>query len=185
MQENVTQLLLKAGNGDQDALNRILPLVYKELRTLASRYLRMEYGQRTIQTTELVHEAYLKLFGNENLTWQNKAHFFGIAANSMRQILVDFSRKRKAVKRNRDGTRVSLNEGLIVIEENDDQIISLDEALKKLEEFDPQLSKIVELRYFAGLTLEESAEVLNISVSTLKREWNAAKAWLYRELNEN
>ncbi len=183
--ENITILLNDVSSGNKEALNELLPLVYNELRKLASKYLGAEYKNRTIQTTELVHEAYLKLLGNQNISWQNRAHFFGIAANSMRQILVDLARKRNAKKRGGDETKISLQEGLIIMDETDDKLLALDEALKKLETFDKRLSQIVELRFFSGLTIEETAAVLNFSDSTIKREWNVAKAWLYKELNSN
>ncbi len=183
IQENNTALLIDIGRGDKEALNRFLPVVYNELRRLASSYLRAEYGSRTIQTTELVHEAYIKLIGGQNISWQNKAHFFGIAANSMRQILVDLARKRKSQKRGGNQTKISLFEDLVIMDDSDDKLLALDEALKKLETLDKRLCKVVELRYFSGLTINETAEALNTSASTVKREWNVAKAWLYRELN--
>lgn len=182
-QENNATLLVSVGQGDKEALNKFLPLVYNELRKLASNYLHAEYGNRTIQTTELVHEAYIKLIGGKNISWQNKAHFFGIAANSMRQILVDMARKRKSQKRGGNRTKISLFEDLIIMDDGDDKLLALDEAMKKLELLDEKLCKIVELRYFSGLTISETAEVLNTSASTIKREWNVAKAWLYRELS--
>lgn len=183
-QENNATLLLSVGQGDKEALNRFLPVVYNELRRLASNYLHAEYGNRTIQTTELVHEAYIKLIGGKNISWQNKAHFFGIAANSMRQILVDLARKRKSQKRGGNQTKISLFEDIIIIDDSDDKLLALDEAMKKLELLDDKLCKIVELRYFSGMTINETAEVLNTSASTIKREWNVAKAWLYRELSQ-
>lgn len=183
VQINNITLLNEVGRGDKEALNQFLPQVYNELRKLASSYLRMEYRNRTIQTTELVHEAYIKLIGGQNITWQNKAHFYGIAANSMRQILVDLARKRKTQKRGGDQTKISLYENLLVMEDTDEKLLALDEALTKLAAFDKRLCNIVELRYFSGLTISETAEVLNISSSTIKREWNVAKAWLYRELS--
>jgi RNA polymerase sigma factor (TIGR02999 family) len=183
--DNLTLLLEGYSKGDKLALEKILPVVYSELHRISSSYLRKEYKNITLQTTELVHEAYIKLFGNQNLSWQNRAHFFAIAANSMRQILVDYARKKIAQKRGGDFTRVSLFEGIILLDGSDEKIIALDEALKKLSEFDPQLSQIVELRFFSGLSIEETSNVLNVSESTIKREWNVAKAWLYREINQN
>ncbi len=182
-QENNSTLLTNVCSGNREALDEFLPLVYNELRRLASNYLRAEYGNRTIQTTELVHEAYIKLIGGQDISWQNKAHFFGIAANSMRQILVDLARKRKSLKRGGNQTKVSLFDDLVIMDESDEKLLALDEALKKLETLDERLCKIVELRYFSGLTIEETAEVLSTSSSTVKREWNLAKAWLYRELS--
>jgi RNA polymerase sigma factor (TIGR02999 family) len=181
----ITLLLNDYSNGNKDSLNRLLPVVYKELRKLASRYLRKEYSSRTIQTTELVHEAYMRLFGDSEVSIHNRAHFFGIAANSMRQILVDYARKKSAAKRGGGFTRVSLIEDIIIIDNDSDKIIIIDEALKKLALIDNRLCSIVELRFFTGLSIEETAEVMGISVSTVKREWNIAKAWLYRELEDN
>jgi len=166
-------------------LVEILPLVYNELRRISSKYLREERRKHTFQTTELVHEAYLKLIGNENLSWKNRAHFFGIAARSMRQILVDHARKRKAVKRGSGETKLSLEEAATISSENDEEILALDNALNKLESLDERSGKVVEMRFFSGLTIEETAEALNISPSTAKRDWNFAKAWLYREIGEN
>jgi RNA polymerase sigma factor (TIGR02999 family) len=178
----VTRLLSEIGNGNQNAVEKLLPLVYKELRQLASRYLSAEFQKRTIQTTELVHEAYLKLVGQENLNLQNRNHFFGVAANSMRQILVDYARKRNAVKRGKGVVKISLEDAAFLTDEKSEEIVQLDESLKRLEAFDKRLSQIVEMRFFAGMTIEETAEVLNISPSTVKREWNLAKAWLYKEM---
>ena len=178
----LTQLLIKYGEGDKNALSQLLPQIYNELRKISSRYLHDEYRNHTLQTTELVHEAYIKLMGNQKLSWQNKAHFFGIAAQSMRQILVDYARKKKSLKRGEGKANISLDEAFEITEDNDDKILALDEALKRLESVEERSSKIVELRYFSGLTFEETAEVLNISESTAKRDWNFAKAWLYREM---
>ena len=181
--KNITQLLNKATHGDEFALERILPLVYNELRTISSKYLRDEYRKHTLQTTELVHEAYIKLIGSENLTWESRAHFFGIAARSMRQILVDYARKRKANKRGSGQTLISLDKAEFALSDSEDQILNLDDALSQLEKLDERSSKIVELRFFSGLSIEETAQMLNISPATVKRDWNFAKAWLYREIN--
>jgi RNA polymerase sigma-70 factor, ECF subfamily len=181
---DVTLLLNDYRNGNKDNINLIMTIVYKELRHLASRYLKKEYNNRTIQTTELVHEAYIRLAGSSDLNAENRTRFFGIAANSMRQILVDYARKKNAVKRGGDFTRISLCEDIIISDENDDKIIAIDEALKKLDVIDSRLCRIVELRFFSGLSIEETAEVLGISISTVKREWNLAKAWLFRELED-
>ncbi len=178
----LTQLLIKYGNGDDSALSHLLPQIYNELRKISRKYLRDEYRNHTLQTTELVHEAYIKLMGGQNLSWQNKAHFFGIAAQSMRQVLVDHARKKKSLKRGEGKSNISLDEIYEISENSDEKILALDEALKKLESVEERSSKIVELRYFSGLTFEETAEVLNISESTAKRGWNFAKAWLYREM---
>lgn len=183
MNKNITQLLNNATNGDEFALERILPLVYNELRTISSKYLRDEYKKHTLQTTELVHEAYLKLIGSENLTWESRSHFFGIAARSMRQILVDYARKKKASKRGSGETLISIDKAEFILNDSEEQIINLDEALNQLELLDERSCKIVELRFFSGLSIEETAQMLNVSPATVKRDWNFAKAWLYREIN--
>jgi RNA polymerase sigma factor (TIGR02999 family) len=184
-QQNITVLLEDCINGKKGAVDQLLPHVYNELRKISSKYLRDEYRNHTLQTTELVHEAYIKLIGDQNISWQNRAHFFGIAAQSMRQILVDHARKRKSLKRGEGKSNISIEDAFEVSEKTDDQIIALDEALKRLELLEERSSKIVELRYFSGLTIEETAEVLNISPATTKRDWNFAKAWLYREIANN
>ncbi len=181
--KNITQLLNQVSQEDNFTLDKILPVVYNELKQISSKYLRNEYKEHTLQTTELVHEAYIKLIGNDKLTWQSKSHFFGIAAKSMRQILVDYARKRKAVKRGEGKTLLSLDDSNIMVNQTEEQILNLDEALSKLEKIEERSSKIVELRFFSGLSIEETAEVLNISVATVKRDWKFAKAWLYREIN--
>jgi RNA polymerase sigma factor (TIGR02999 family) len=181
----LTLLLEEASKGNKTVINKIFPIVYNELRKIASKYLYKEYGERTIQTTELVHEAYIKIMGGSNISLENRSHFFGIAANAMRQLLVDFSRKRNAEKRGgQNHTRISLVEGILIFNEYEDKILDIDNALKKLFKIDEGLSKIVELRFFAGLNIEETANVLGCSSSTVKREWNLAKAWLLRELSE-
>lgn len=181
--QNITQLLNSASAGDSFALNNILPIVYNELRKISSKYLRDEFKKHTLQTTELVHEAYLRLIGDQNLSWESRAHFYGIAAKSMRQILVDYARKKKSEKRNFGKTQLSLDNADFVLSENEEQILNLNEALNKLEKFEERSCKIVELRFFSGLSLEETAEMLNISIATAKRDWQFAKAWLYREIN--
>lgn len=183
--QNITQLLNAASTGDNFAINNILPIVYNELRKISSKYLRDEYKKHTLQTTELVHEAYLKLIGNQNLAWESRAHFYGIAARSMRQILVDYARKKKSEKRGKGKTQLSLDNVNIVLSDSNEQILNLNEALTKLEQIEERSCKIVELRFFSGLSIEETAEMLNISVSTVKRDWQFAKAWLYREINLN
>lgn len=180
--QEVTVLLSRLSQGDKSVLDQLLPVVYKELKKLSSIYLHKEYQNHTLQTTELVHEAYIKLVSQENVSWENRAHFFGIAANSMRQILVDYARKKKADKRGGGAYRMSLDEVSLFYNSMDDQMIQLDEALNKLDAFDNRMSRIVELRYFTGLTIEETAKVLDLSPATVKREWNLAKAWLYREI---
>jgi RNA polymerase sigma factor (TIGR02999 family) len=183
-QQNITLLLEECVNGKREAVNELLPIVYNELRKISSKYLHDEYRNHTLQTTELVHEAYIKLVGGQEINWQNRAHFFGIAANSMRQILVDYARKRNSQKRGEGKTHVSLDDAEELIFNTEEDIIALDEAMKKLEVFDPDLSKVVELRFFAGLNVEETAKVLDRSASTIKREWSLARAWLFRELEK-
>ena len=185
-QSQLTMLLNDYSKGNKGALSSILPLVYNELRKISSKYLRDEHRNHTFQTTELVHEAFLKLVGNEKISWESRAHFFGIAANSMRQILVDHARKRNAVKRGNGKANLPLESDVLeVSEQTDDQILALDEALKKLETVEERSSRIVELRFFSGLTIEETAEVLNVSPATVKRDWNFAKAWLYNYMGKN
>ena len=183
-QQNITLLLEDCVSGNKNAVNELLPIVYNELRRISSKYLHDEYRNHTLQTTELVHEAYIKLVGGHEINWQNRAHFFGIAANSMRQILVDYARKRNSQKRGEGKTHLSLDSVEEIVFETEEDIIELDEAMKKLEVFDPDLSKVVELRFFAGLNVEETAKVLNCSASTVKREWSLARAWLFRELGK-
>jgi RNA polymerase sigma factor (TIGR02999 family) len=182
-QSEITLLLHQVRSGSKPALEQLLPLVYDELRQLASRYLHQEYQHRTIQTTELVHEAYIRLVGAD-ITWENRAHFFGIAARSMRQILVVEARKRNAEKRGGEFTRVSLAEGILVSDQTDGKLLALEDALTRLETFDARLCKIVELRFFTGLSIEETAEAMLLSPATIKREWAVAKAWLHREIGE-
>ena len=183
--QNITLLLEDCIKGKKGAVDELLPHVYNELKKISSKYLNDEYHHHTLQTTELVHEAYIKMTGDQNISWQNRAHFFGIAAQSMRQILVDHARKRKSLKRGAGKSNISLDDVYELSEKADEQILALDEALKKLESMEERSSKIVELRYFSGLTIEETAEVLNISTATAKRDWNFAKAWLYREMANN
>jgi RNA polymerase sigma factor (TIGR02999 family) len=182
--KDLTLLLAELKKGNKDVINEIFPVVYNELRKLASNYLYHEYEERTIQTTELVHEAYLKIIGAESISPQNRSHFFGIDANAMLQLLVDFARKRNTEKRGGNMTKISLSEGAVIFGGYDEKILDLDEALKKLAEFDDRLSKVVEMRFFAGLNVEETANVLNCSPATVKREWSLARAWLFRELGE-
>lgn len=184
-QQNITLLLEDCASGNKNAVNELLPIVYNELRRISSKYLHDEYRNHTLQTTELVHEAYIKLVGGQEINWQNRAHFFGIAANSMRQILVDYARKRNSLKRGEGKTHVSLDDAEEMFFNTEEDIIALDEALKKLEAFDQELSKVVELRFFAGLNVDETAKVKNCSASTVKREWSLAKSWLFREMGKS
>jgi RNA polymerase sigma factor (TIGR02999 family) len=179
---DVTQLLQQWSEGRQEALDRLLPQIYAELRRLAASYLWRERRDHTLQPTALVHEAFLKLVDQRAVRWQSRAHFFGVAAQAMRRILVDHARARSAAKRG-DGERpVSLDEAVAVGAMPDAQLLDLHEALTRLETIDPQQGRVVELRFFGGLTMEETAEVMHISPATVGREWTLAKAWLYAEL---
>jgi RNA polymerase sigma factor (TIGR02999 family) len=178
----VTELLVKWSEGDERALDELLPIVYAELRRIADNYLRRENSGHTLQATALVHEAYMRLVNAQNLEWQNREQFFGISANLMRRILVDHARTATAVKRGGDVPDLPLDEAHAVSIESDESLLVLDEALNKLAEIDPQAARIVELRYFAGLTIEETAEILKTSPMTVKREWATARAWLHREI---
>lgn len=185
MQGEVTLLLeelAKCGAEDRNkaALDRLLPIVYDELRRLASSFLRRE-DCASLQTTELVHEAYFKLTNQRSVDWTNRGHFFAIAAQAMRRILIDAARTRKSLKRGVE--KVSFDDSSSISVQADQDLLALDEALKELETFDPTQCQIVELRYFAGLTIEETAEVLKISPATVKREWVIARAWLYKRVN--
>src|ERR1043166_8283527 len=178
----VTQLLIDWSNGDHAALDKLIPVVDAELRRLAHRYMRRERADHTLQTTALVNEAFVRLVNRKNIQWQNRAHFFGIAAQLMRTILVDHARSHACAKRGGGAGKLELNEALVISQQKASEVIALDEALKELALIDPQQSRIVELRFFGGLTAEEAAEVLHVSPATIKREWSTAKAWLYREL---
>jgi RNA polymerase sigma factor (TIGR02999 family) len=179
--ENLTQLLIDASRGDKNSLDEILPLVYDELRRIAQNYLNRERGDHTLQATALVHEAYLRLIDQRKVDWQNRSQFFGLAAQMMRRILVNHAAEHNAQKRG-SGQKLQLDETVDVSFEENLDLLALDEALKKLAEFDEQKSKIVEMRFFGGLTIEETASVLGKSHATIEREWAFAKAWLYREL---
>ncbi len=182
--QSVTQLLVEWSHGDQDALERLTPLVYGELRRLARRHLSRERSDHTLQSTALVHEAYLRLIDQRSVQWQNRAHFFGVAAQLIRRILIDYARAKQAGKRGSGACLLSLDEALDSPAGGRPlNIVALDDALEELAKIDPRQSRIVELRFFAGLTVEETAEVLNVSTPTVNREWAAAKAWLFRELN--
>jgi RNA polymerase sigma factor (TIGR02999 family) len=182
---DITQLLLAWSAGDREALEALTPLVYGELKKIAEGYLRRERADHTLQPTALAHEAYIKLIDQQHVQWRNRAHFYGIAAQAMRRILVDHARARLAGKRGSGGAVVSLDEAVDVSDERASQLVALDEALKTLAELDPQNCRVVELKYFGGMTLEETAEVLGISRATVIREWKMAKAWLYGELNRS
>jgi RNA polymerase sigma factor (TIGR02999 family) len=180
----VTQLLLAWGQGERAALDELLPLVYKELRRLAHRYMAGERPDHTLQTTALVNEAYLRLIDVRQVRWENRAHFFAISAQLMRRILVEFARKRGSEKRGAGVKKVSLDEALIGPQEQGQDLVALDDALKALTALDPRQSKVVELRFFGGLTVEETAEALHVSPQTVLRDWRLAKAWLRREMRK-
>jgi len=181
--QNITQLLERWGNGNKEVLDELLPIVYDELRRQAARYLRRERIGHTLQTTALIHEAYIRLVDQRNVRWQNRAHFFGIASQLMRRILVDHARTKKRAKRGGSDIRVSLTDIAASTKAEDLDVIALDEALNRLSTIDQQQARIVELRFFSGLTVEETAEVLSISPATVKRDWSMAKAWLHREIS--
>ena len=179
----VTQLLRAWGEGDEAALEQLAPLVESELHRLAQKYMRREGPGQTLQTTALVNEVYLRLIDTQQVSWQNRAHFFAISARMMRRILTDFARSRRYLKRGGDAVQVSWDESLVVSEEPDADIVAIDGALSRLAEVDPRKSQVVELRFFGGLSVEETAEVLKISQQTVMRDWKFAKAWLMRALS--
>ena|SRR5258707_6721256 len=180
---SVTALLLDWSDGNKESLDKLIPVVYHELRRQAARHLRRERREHTLQTTGLIHEAYLRLIDQKNVRWQNRAHFFGIAAKLMRQILVDHARKNQAAKRGGMDIKLSLEEATLISKGRDMNLMALDEALTRLATIDPRKGRVVELRYFGGLTMEETAEVLEVSLATAKHDWSMAKAWLRRELS--
>ena len=177
-------MLHEWSDGDGDAPARLMPLVYTELRRLADSYLRRERPDHTLQPTALVHEAYLRLVDTTHVTWQNRAHFFAVAAQVMRHILVDHARRHRAQKRGA-GHKLALNDAMDFSAKQDVDLIKLDDALLDLAKLDPQQSRIVELRFFGGLTIEETAEAVGISPATVKREWSMAKTWLYKEVTSD
>jgi RNA polymerase sigma factor (TIGR02999 family) len=179
---SITALLVRWRSGDQQALDALMPLVYDELRRVAQHYLRRERSDHTLQSTALVHEAYLRLAGQSQPQWQNRAHFFGIAAHLMRQILVEHARGRGAAKRGGNALRLELDESLATAQQTDVDVIALDVALQQLSELDAQQGRIVELRFFGGLTIEDTSEVLGVSPATVKRDWVTARAWLFRAM---
>jgi RNA polymerase sigma factor (TIGR02999 family) len=181
-QQDVTSLLQAWRDGDDEALARLTPLVYDELHRLANRYMRREHVGHTLQTTALVNEAYIRLVDSKRVRWQNRAHFFAIAAQLMRRILVDVVRRQRFQKRGGDWRKVTLAEGLDLAANVDADLMAVDEALQELSKLDYRKAQVVELRFFGGLTLEETAEALKVSTDTVGRDWRAAKAWLTREL---
>jgi RNA polymerase sigma-70 factor (ECF subfamily) len=179
----VTLLLTELREGNQDAANRLMPLIYGELRRMAGSYMQRERPGHTLQATALVNEVYLRLAGGAAVPWQNRAHFFGIAAHAMRQVLLDYARSHIAAKRGgKDAQKVDIDVELRGVSPKLENVIAIDEALERLERIDPRQSRLIELRFFAGLTVEEAAEVIGVSPITIKREWRSAKAWLHREL---
>jgi RNA polymerase sigma factor (TIGR02999 family) len=181
---DVTSLLKKLADGNQEAGRELIPVVYRELHRLAVNHLRRERRDHTLQPTALVHEAYIKLVAQRNADWQNRAHFFAVASNLMRRILVDYARRQLRVKRGAGPTKLSLDEVVLLSPDRPDKMLALDQCLTRLEKLDPRQSRIVELRYFGGLTVDEVAEVLGVSPTTVRREWTSAKAYLYGELKQ-
>ena len=180
----VSQLLLAWSDGDQSALEKLVPLVYTELRRLASHYMGRERAGHSLQTTALVNEAYLRLVDYKRMQWQSRAHFFAVSAQLMRRILVEHARSRRHLKRGGGAPLVSLEEAAVIAEGQDADLVALDEALESLALIDQRKSRVVELRFFGGLSVEETAEVLKVSPVTVMRDWSTAKAWLYRELSQ-
>lgn len=179
----VTQLLRAWSAGDERALEKLVPLVHGELHRLARRYMANERPGHTLQATALVNEAYLRLVDVRQANWQNRTHFFGVSAQLMRRILVDFARRRHSQKRGGEGEKASLEEGLVVSKERAANLVALDDALKDLAAIDPRRARVVELRFFGGLSVEEAAEVLKVSAETVMHDWKLAKAWLAREMS--
>lgn len=184
MREDITQLLAAWGTGDKSALDKLLPLVHAELRRIARRQMSQERDGHTLQATALVNEAYLRLAGQESFEWHSRSHFFAVCAQVMRHVLIDHARAHARNKRGGGAVQVSLGEAVALAGQPAEHFLALDEALKFLETVDPQKSKIVELRYFGGLSIEETAEVLDVSPRTVRREWQRSKAWLYRLITE-
>ena len=180
--EEITQLLLSWSKGDETALDHLIPLVYPELRKLARRYMARESPEHTLQTSALINEAYLRLVDQQAVEWQDRAHFFAAAAQMMRHILIDHARSHRYAKRGAGAQHVPLEDVTVVSQERAAELVALDDALTRLTQVDPRKSQIVELRFFGGLTVEETAEVLKLSPITIKREWRSAKAWLQSEI---
>jgi RNA polymerase sigma factor (TIGR02999 family) len=182
-ESELTNLLDDWKRGDPSALEKLTPLIYDELRRIAHRYARRERNGHTLQTTALINEAYLRLAGGESPDWQNRQHFFAVTAQVMRHVLIDHARRRRALKHGADAQQVSLSEAVTMTNERAAELIALDEALEELAVFDLRKSQVVQLRYFGGLSLEETAEALGVSLMTVRRDWRAAKAWLYKAVN--
>ena len=181
--QNVTQLLRAWSDGEQEALDRLIPLVYNELHRLAHRYMGRERSAHTLQSTALVHEAYERLINLKDMDWKNRAHFFAVSAQVMRRILVDYARSRRYSKRGGEWRQVPLNEAVAVFRDNRTDIVALDDALQTLAGIDPRKNRVVEMRFFGGLSIKETAEVLNVSEETVLRDWRLAKVWLLRQLS--
>ena len=181
--KEITRLLVAWGDGDESALAELTPLVHEELHRLAHHYMSGERAGHTLQTTALVNEAYVRLIDWKDVRWQNRAHFFGVSAQLMRRILVDFARSRGYHKRGGGARAIALDEAAVMAEDKGAEIVALDEALTALAELDPRHSRVVELRFFGGLSIEETAEVLKVSPGTVRRDWSLARAWLYSELS--
>lgn len=180
----ITHLLVDWSNGNEFALDQLMPLVYEELRQMARRYMRRQPSGHTFQTTELIHEAYLKIAKQDDQNWQNRAHFFGVAAQAMRHILVDYARSKNSQKRGGGlAEKITLEENLVVSTNRSEEIVALDDALKQLAILDERKSRVVEMKFFGGLNIEEIAEVLKTSPETVKRDWRFARTWLLRELS--
>jgi RNA polymerase sigma factor (TIGR02999 family) len=179
---DVTSLLRKLAEGNQEAAREVIPVIYRELHRLALGHLRHERRNHTLQANALVHEVYIKLVAQRNTDWKNRAHFFAVASNLMRRILVDYARRQLRAKRGGRQSKLSLDEVVLLSRDRPDKVLALDECLTRLEKLDPRQSRIVELRYFGGLTVEEAAEILGSSPSTVRREWTSAKAYLYGQL---
>jgi RNA polymerase sigma factor (TIGR02999 family) len=182
-QKSITQLLVAWSEGDRGALDELVPLVHAELRRIARNYMRGERKGHTLQTTALINEAYLRLVDQKQVRWQNRAHFLAIASEMMRRILVDYARRRQYQKRGAGAVQVTLSEAAELVNERSPDLVALDEALKSLAEIDPRRSRVVELRFFGGLSIEETAEVLKVSTTTVERDWTIAKAWLHKTVN--
>lgn len=181
----ITQLLNDVSSGNKEAYNKLYPLVYEKLKTIARRQLNSEYSNRTLSNTGLVHEAYEKMIDQNTVSYNGRTHFYAISARSMRQILVDYARKRSAQKRGGDNQKITLDEGTLNIEDHADTIIEIDDLMDKLKLLDRRMHQIVELRFFGGLSIEDTADSLDISASTVNREWIKARGWFYQQMNKN
>ena len=181
--QDISRLLAECSSGDRSAFNGLLPLVHDELHRLAAAHMRRERTDHTLQTTALVNEAYLRLVDQKSAQWQDRVHFFAVASKVMRQILIDHARSHARAKRGGGETRISLDEVAVVSDERSEELLALDEALRKLAKKDQRKSEVVELRFFGGLSIEETAEVLKVTAKTVVRDWSMARAWLYREMD--